>query len=654
MTPKIQIDIDPSSSNFILNGAINELLSIRAAKIYLVEFLKANFASANYIEIPYEVEEQETVLHKVRQLLGRFDFEENLTVSVNTILEDYFGEEQNFKDFSIQAFLIRNNQLSGDHIRQFADFTAHLTSYLPSRVLYDLQLLSAYHLTFSQNACNFSVPGSGKTTIVYSAYAYLKSLAENHPKHINKLMIIGPLSSFGPWEDEYRECFGKEPGSKRLSGGVTRKQRVAHFYSSNPAEISLISYNSVPNFQEDIIFFLKKHKVMVVLDEAHKIKNITGGIIAEAVLQLAKYCKARIVLTGTPAPNGYEDIYNLFKFIWPTKNIVPFHLFQLKEMSENYADPRVKTLIDGVSPYFIRIRKSDLHIPEPISHPPTFIEMGDIQREIYEYIEKNYMDFFATASRSESLKTLLAQARVIRLMQASTNPALLKKPITDYFEDVVVNENFIDDSSILNKIMSYDTSETPPKFIAAGKLINRLLEKGEKTIVWAVFIQNILEFRNYLLSIGIASKILYGATPVEKDEQSIEIETREKIIREFHVPNSRFKVLIANPHAVSESISLHKACHNAIYLERSFNAAHFIQSKDRIHRYGLKPDDKIHYHYILSRNNIDFTIHQRLIEKEERMMRIIESESIPLFRRIDAEDNDDIKALIINYVNRTA
>ena len=56
---------------------------------------------------------------------------------------------------------------------------------------------------------------------------------------------------------------------------------------------------------------------MVILDEAHQIKNTSGGITAEAVLRLAKYCRSRVVLTGTPAPNGYEDIYNLFNSFGP-------------------------------------------------------------------------------------------------------------------------------------------------------------------------------------------------------------------------------------------------------------------------------------------------------------------------------------------------
>ena len=49
-------------------------------------------------------------------------------------------------------------------------------------------------------------------------------------------------------------------------------------------------------------------------------------------------------------------------------------------------------------------------------------------------------------------------------------------------------------------------------------------------------------------------------------------------------------VLLANPAAIGEGISLHQVCHDAIYLERTFNAGHYLQSVDRIHRLGLKPD----------------------------------------------------------------
>ena len=99
---------------------------------------------------------------------------------------------------------------------------------------------------------------------------------------------------------------------------------------------------------------------------------------------------------------------------------------------------------------------------------------------------------------------------------------------------------------------------------------------------------------------------------------------------------------------------MHKACHNAIYIERSFNAAHFIQSKDRIHRYGLTLGTETNYYYLLSEDSIDSVIHDRLRAKETRLNEIIESMPIPLFDNVGLDTgDDDIKALIAEYVKRT-
>jgi hypothetical protein len=652
--PNIQIGFDETNNEFILSGDTSDLLSFRRAKIFLNDFLHAKISKDNFIKIPFDANNQDNTITKIQDLLEKFGFSSNKSESAASYLQDFLNEENNFKNFSQEASEIRNNNLSKLHKQKLSDFTATINKEFPTRRLYPLQLLSSFHLAFSQNSCNFSVPGAGKTSIVYAAYAYLKSLNKNNPKYVEKLMIIGPLSSFGPWENEYRECFNREPSSIRLSGGLPKKEKLNHLYASNPAEISLISYNSVPNIEKDIIIFLKKFRTMVVLDEAHKIKNTSGGVNAEAILRIAKFCSSRVVLTGTPAPNGYEDIYNLFRFIWPNKNIIQFHLFQLKEMSEIPGDSRVKILTKNISSFFMRIRKSDLKIPEATNLEPIYISMGKIQREIYGYIEKNYMDFFQSAQQSQNLRTKLSQARLIRLMQASTNPALLKKPITDFFDEEIIDENFIDDAEILNKILKYEQFEIPPKFVKAKEIITQLISKGEKVIVWAIFIQNIIDFQKYLSGEGIESETLYGATPIEQEDLDPTIKTREQIISEFHSPKGHFNVIIANPFAVAESISLHKVCHNAIYLERSFNAGQFIQSKDRIHRYGLKPNDKTFYYYLLSDNNTDYTIHQRLNEKEKRMLEIIENEQIPLFSRIDFDDEDDFKSLIMNYVNRSS
>ena len=511
----------------------------------------------------------------------------------------------------------------------------------------------------------FSVPGAGKTSIVYGAYAYLKSLPNENNKHIDRLLIISPLAAFAPWRNEYEECFQRKPSVKELTG-VSPVHRESHFHSDEYTEITLISYHSASSKSdiENITAYLKRYKVMLVLDEAHKIKNVEGGKWAEAALSIAKYAKARVILTGTPAPNGYQDLYNLYKFIWPNKNVIDFPTHHLEELTNSHtpsAKEDINTLIDRVSPFFIRIKKSHLGLPQPIENAPIIVPMSESQRRIYDYIEKKYVDYYEQESGAGRFLGELKKAKLIRLMQCSTNPNLLNKPLSSYLDSEGLSKNLgIDDKDIIQLIQSYESEqEVPPKFVQVLELL-KVINANEgadgRAVIWAIFIQNIIDLGKYLSSQGIKCELLYGETPNENDDTHEDVLTREKIIRTFHKKACPYKVIIANPFAVGESISLHKACHNAIYLEKNFNAAMYMQSKDRVHRYGLSENDTINYYYLLSENSVDQVIHERVLEKEQRMMEIVESREIPLLNldMEDSSDDDDIEAIIKNYYARTS
>ena len=649
----IYIDSEDSTGKLKISGDIHSLLKNRRAAALFRDSGGYTILDDTVLEISVAESLRETLSWiEVAARYAKCEVEYSQTT--NQEINGYLAEEQKFSDFSEKARLIRDNHCDIDTFNQFKDA---LIDYLPCRTLYPLQMLSAYHLAFSQNACNFSVPGAGKTSIVYGAYAYLKHLPDSDSKKVERLLIISPLNAFGPWELEFEECFGVKPTTKRLVGPLSLDAKKQYFYESYPAEITLLSYQSVISLADEIQVFLRRHKVMVVLDEAHKIKNTSGGITAESILSLSESCASRVVLTGTPAPNGYEDLYNLFKFIWPTKDLIKFQIGQLKDMSKTPGDSRIDMLLDAISPFFIRIKKSDLGIPEPTIHPPIVVKMGDIQRRIYDYIERKYINDIAN-SPDQRFKDVLVQARLIRLQQAATNPLLLRQPLSDFLEgEQIFSDNITEDTVMLNEILNYEKHEIPAKFVAAKDLILDIIERGEKVVVWACFIKNIESFSSYLSSLGIDNRTLYGATPVagdsidENDESYVF--TRESIVREFHNPESPFKVIIANPFAVAESISLHKACHNAIYIERSFNAAHFLQSKDRIHRYGLTQDVVTNYYYLLSENSIDSTIHERLDIKEKRMLDLMESMPIPLFDNVSDDGGDeDVKAVLRDYARR--
>lgn len=401
---------------------------------------------------------------------------------------------------------------------------------------------------------------------------------------------------------------------------------------------------------------MSNHRVMVVLDEAHKIKNTNGGITASTIMELAPLCSSRVVLTGTPVPNGYEDLFNLFHFIWPKNDVTRYTVGQLRDMSRTEADSRISPLMNNIDPYFIRIKKQDLNIPEPVENPPILVQMKESQQRIYDFIEQRFIN--EASSFSNDLHASLVRARLIRLQQVATNPALLRIPLTAFSEEGGSDFSSIEaeDSLIMQDIMRFYADEIPAKFNKCGELVKQIIADKGKVVIWAIFIKTIESLESYLLSIGIECRTLFGATPVATDgmtQDDVNYElTREAIIKEFHNPDSSYKVIIANPFAVAESISLHKACHNAIYIERSFNCAHFIQSKDRIHRYGLPKDIITNYYYLLSQDTVDETINDRLQIKEERMLSLIESSPIPLFSNVGDEGNEDIKAIISDYVKR--
>ncbi len=604
--------------------------------------------------------DQEDKFNKIIKIANKFNVSLIQSAEVINLFNDINAENTAFSEFSKLALRIRNNEHQS---QEFDNFISAVDAAFPAWTPYRLQLLSAYHLAFSQNACNFSVPGAGKTTTVYSAYAYLKSLPSGDYKHVNKLLIICPLAAFEAWKTEFKNCFGRDPIFKELVG-LTPAERKEYFYSSSDAELSIISYHSATGSEQDlknISDFIARNKVMLVLDEAHKIKNTDGGRTAEGILKISKHAKSRVVLTGTPAPNGYQDLINLFKFIWPTKKIIKYPAPYLKELSGKYNSTikeKIDDLVDSISPYFMRVRKSDLGLPPVVDNSPIYVEMDPEQKSIYEKIEEKYIKNLKSSDDSSiSFTDVLKKAKMIRLMQCATNPELLLSPLDDFYEDIGAGQVVEDD--LINEIQKYKL-KIPNKFKSLKSLVSKIITQDGpegRVVVWSIFIKNMTKLQLYLKSEGIDSELLYGDTPNENENTPEDVVTRAKIIRRFHQDDCPYRVIIANPFAVGESISLHKACRNAIYFEKNFNAAMYMQSKDRIHRYGLKDGEIVNYYHLLSKDTIDEVVHDRVILKEERMLEIIENEDIPLLienmgDEDDSIDNSDFRAIINAYYKR--
>jgi SNF2 family DNA or RNA helicase len=238
------------------------------------------------------------------------------------------------------------------------------------------------------------------------------------------------------------------------------------------------------------------------------------------------------------------------------------------------------------------------------------VAMSPYQRKIYDALAAKVLSEIVDVPEERSRLRIWRKGKMVRLLQAASNPTLL----TQYSEEFKIPPLDGSGLSVDQLIEKYPQYEEPAKIKAVVKLIRELVKNNKKVLIWTSFVHNIKTLQKSIHD--LSPSIIYGDVP--KDGNEDEEFNREKIIHQFkNSPKSM--VLIANPSACAESISLHKICYHAIYLDRTFNGAHYMQSLDRIHRVGLDKKDKVNYWIFESKNTIDEVISVRLEEKKKNM-----------------------------------
>ena len=483
----VTIGLSDDQRRIIISGDVDSLRNDRRVRMSLKRIDPSFDGKDMSIAVgDRNVTELLLALHEALAARGYVDSNDEKSGSM---LDDFFVQERAFGEFSEKARRIRNNDCDPEDFRSFSE---SLSTFLPGRQLYPLQLLSAYHMAFSQNSANFSVPGAGKTTIVYGAFSYLNNLPRDSVKHVDALVVVGPLSSFQPWEDEFFSCFQRKPTVTRLDGSLGLSEKKDYLIAGDYSDLTLVSYGSLASLERYLQDFLRNNRAMVVLDEAHKVKNTQGGSIATAALSIARFASARIVLTGTPAPNGYEDLYNLFEFIWPKRNVIRFQVNQLSDMSRNERDSRIPRLLKYLEPYYLRIRKSDLHLPPVDNKPLRLIDMSPLQERIYKELEYQSLEKILDDDLEDEKAFSSAFAKCVRLMQVTGNPAALLAADQDPSIDFVLTP------ALRDEINGFSKTEVPAKFKAALEIVERHLDHGDKVIVWATLSRRCMRSGNTL------------------------------------------------------------------------------------------------------------------------------------------------------------
>ena len=484
--------------------------------------------------------------------------------------------------------------------RSEAEIKAHLESIGFKRSLTINQLNNLKKISHLPGAATFSVPGAGKTT---EALAFFFVNATD----IDRLLVVAPKNAFSAWDEQLDACMGENYGKfVRLRGGEAAIQTALQ---TNP-RFMLITYDQLSRVKNTIVSLLSSGNIYMFLDESHRIKGGKQIKRADAILEMAHLPKRKLIMSGTPMPQSPKDLVSQFSFLYPTKDVTD------------------TTVIDLIQPIFVRTTKGQLGIPK-LDHRVVQVPMTQLQREIYKTLKSEVRRQLNPVLSDSSRYELRRIGKcVMKVMEFVSNPSLLSNDM-DYAFDRRVGALLLESDG--------------PKIDYVCRRARQLAAEGKKVLIWSSFVQNVELIALRLSDLG--AEFIHGG--VDAGDES-DFDTREGKIKRFHTDDT-CKVLVANPAACSEGISLHKVCQYAIYLDRSFNAAHYMQSEDRIHRLGLSPDAKPQIEFVECEDSIDQVVRTRLELKVKTMAQALEDSSLSVeISSVDydeeAEDYDSLTA----------
>ena len=463
------------------------------------------------------------------------------------------------------------------------------------RTLKPFQLRDLGQLLTLSNGANFSVPGAGKTTVTFALH-----MLTRQPEH--QLLVVAPKAAFQAWVDIVEDCIADDAPDDAaepftLLTGTEAETRLA---LRSGATRFLISYDLLVRQQGLLSAHLGTHKVHLILDESHRMKAGWQSQRGAFFLRIAADPVRRDILSGTPMPQAASDMESQLDFLWPGHGYGA-------EISHGRSPREV------LGNLYVRTTKTELGLPKATRHFLN-VPMDDGQLALYSIVRNELIRDYSTglSKRFQEAQFTKARRSAMRLLQLSVNPVLALGAMAN--DDVTIDSNIVD--QVLDEGHS-------AKMRAVIEHAYDLAHQGKKVVIWSIFTDTIHSFASGLVDLNPV--YVHGGVP---SGSTSDPECREGRIKRFHEDDSCF-VLVANPAAAGEGISLHTVCHNAIYADRSYVSTHYLQSIDRIHRLGLPPDQETNIHIYRSTappmiGSIDMSVSRRLTEKIRNMQALLD------------------------------
>lgn len=453
------------------------------------------------------------------------------------------------------------------------------------RILTEQQIANISRLVAMDNGANFSVPGAGKTCTQLVVWKLLQL-----QERVGSLVVICPRSAFEAWMTEPEMCFE----------GAVYSQILDDTPIDPATDILILNYEQLEREGKRIRVkrWVRDNRALLVLDEAHRVKGGGASVRWRACRDVASVAARVDLLTGTPMPQSFEDLRNLLDLSWTR---IPRSYF---------SDSRLQSLRRGQ--VFVRTTKSELGLPTPKIIEER-VTPGVIQEQIYSALTRAYFGTFQLSSNDERLMGQKGRA-VMSLLAAATNPGLLLGLERD---DAYLNlqwppREVASSAHLMNIVETYASVEIPPKYEWIRRFVEVAANDGRKVLVWSTFVGNLHALERVLSP--FSPLVIYGATA----------NADRRVLLDKFRQDSSCSVLLTNPQTLGEGVSLHKHCHDAVYVDRSYNAGLYLQSLDRIHRLGLSPDDETRVYLLGTLGTIDQRVSIRLRTKVDRLARAMD------------------------------
>jgi SNF2 family DNA or RNA helicase len=433
-------------------------------------------------------------------------------------------------------------------------------------VLDDHQWVNVAAMTLPEGygLCVFDEQGAGKTVTLIFALDVLVAR-----DRVDFALIVAPKSMVAEWPRDFQRFKGDLYKVEVVSGNHKQK-RIA---IGSGADVLVTNFETAASMEEELRSLLRSYqgRAVLVVDESFYIKNLDAKR-TQALRRLREWCGRAFVLCGTPAPNAPQDLIQQF-------NIVDFGLtFDGVNIPDDriQALPVVQQAIEHRG-LFIRHLKTDVLPDLPVkSFNRVFVSLQPEQERVYTAALKNLIiDLRSTDDETFQRQLTSFLARRSALIQICSNP-------------ISVVEGY---------------TEIPAKLIALDSILEEAItQKREKVVLWSF----------YTASLNAIAKRYSHFNPVRYDGTISDVAERREAVRKFQEDDETM-LFVANPAAAGAGLTLHRA-RLAIYESMSNQAAHYLQSLDRIHRRGQTRD--VEYLILLCDKTIELEEYERLTRKE--------------------------------------